>query len=151
MSKFYGINPKPETRQAVEKFENEVMIRKDNSLLISTVYLDMKEDCWAVAVAYNPSRHPDLHWHENLLEVRYTYSLKNKMTINMMRSDPFEEVAIAAGPFADPDIFAQYAMTYERALLNRPDPYEQRHEVFPQLGAVGSQEILTVWSAATFS
>ena len=120
MSKFHGINPKPATRHAVEKFENDVMIRKENSLLISTVYIDVKEDHWAVAVAYNPYRHPGLHWHENLLEVRYAYSLKNEMT--MMRSDPFEEVKIAAGTFADPDTFAQYAITYERALLNRLDP-----------------------------
>jgi len=136
MAKFYGINPKPATRQAVEKFENDVMIRKDNCLLISTVYLDMKEDRWAIAVAYNPSRHLGPHWHENLLEVKYSCSLGNKMT--MMRSDPFEEVSIAAGPFEDPDTFAQYAITYERDLLNRPDQCEQRYEVFPQLAAVGS-------------
>ncbi|MFZ1897087.1 hypothetical protein [Methanoregula sp.] len=47
MSKFYGINPQPATRQAVEKFEDEVMIRKDNRYLISTVYLNMQKDSWA--------------------------------------------------------------------------------------------------------
>jgi hypothetical protein len=119
MSKFYGITPQPATRQAVEKFEDEVMIRKDNRILISTVYLDMQEDRWAVAMAYNPSRHPGLHGHDNLLEVRYTYPLKKRMTITMMRSDPLEEIPIAAGPFADPDIFAQYAINYERELVDK--------------------------------
>ncbi len=119
MSKFYGINPQPATRNAVVKFEDEVMIRKDNRFLISTVYLDMQEDRWAVAMAYNTSRNKGLHTHDNLLEVRYSYSLTKGKTIMMLRSDPIEELPLAAGPFADPDTFAQYAITYERDLINR--------------------------------
>ncbi|MGA2161817.1 MAG: hypothetical protein ABSG28_06445 [Methanoregula sp.] len=119
MSKFYGINPQPATRQAVGKFEDEVMIRKDNRYLISTVYLDMQEDSWAVAVAYNPSRNPGLLGHDHLLEVRYTYSPKNRTTMTMLRSDPLEELTLAAGPFPDPDTFARYAITFERDLVNR--------------------------------
>ncbi|MFB3765177.1 MAG: hypothetical protein ACE14P_07995 [Methanotrichaceae archaeon] len=128
MSKFHGIEPKPTTRQAVKEFEDEVMIGKDNSFLIATVYLDMEEDRWDVAVAYNPSRHLGPQWHENLLEVRYTYSLKNKMIITMMRSHPFEEIPIAAGPFEDFDTFAQYAITYERDHLNRPETKTMREQ-----------------------
>ena len=120
MAKFYGINPQPATRQALEKFENEVMIRKDNRFLVSTVYLDMQEDRWAVAMAYNPSRHPGLHGQDNLLEVRYSYSLRKRMTMTMMRSDPLEELSVAAGPFQDPDTFVRYAITHERDLIHRP-------------------------------
>jgi hypothetical protein len=115
MAKFYGFNPKPATRQAVEKFEKEVMIRKSNSFLISSLYLTKEEDGWAVAVAYNPSRPAGSHLHENQLEVKYTYFFNKKMT--MMRSEPFEESPMAAGPFADPDTFAHHAITYERDLL----------------------------------
>jgi len=118
MSKFYGINPLPATRQAVEKFEDEVMIRKDNRFLVLTVFLDMQEDRWAIAMAYNPSRNPGLHGHDHLLEVRYSYSLKKRMTMTMMRSDPLEEVSFSVGPFPDADTFAQYAITYERDLIN---------------------------------
>ncbi|MFZ1897451.1 hypothetical protein [Methanoregula sp.] len=118
MSKYFGINPQPATRQAVEKFEDEVMIRKDNRILTSTVYLDMLDGRWAVAVAYNPSRHPGLHGHDNLLEVRYTYSLKEKTNMTMMRSDPLEEIPIAAGPFGDPDNFVRYALDHERDVIN---------------------------------
>jgi hypothetical protein len=118
MAKYFGINPQPRTRQAVEKFEDEVMIRKDNRILISTVYLDMLDGQWAVAVAYNPSRHPGLHGQDNLLEVRYTYSLKQRMTMTMMRSDPLEEIPIAAGPFGDPDSFVEYALDHERDIVN---------------------------------
>ena len=78
MSKFYGISPQPATRQVVERFENEVMVRKDNRYLISTVYLDMEEDRWAVAVAYNPSRNPGLHGDDHLLEVRYLLLTQEK-------------------------------------------------------------------------
>jgi hypothetical protein len=119
MSIFYGISPQPATRNAVEKFENEVMIRKDNRFLISTVYLDMQEDRWAVAMAYNTSRNKGLHTPDNLLEVRYSYSPSDGKTIIMLRSDPIEELPLAAGPFRDPDTFAQYAITYERNLVNR--------------------------------
>jgi len=134
MSKYFGFNPKPATRQAVEKFESEVMIGKDYRFLIPTIYLDMKEDCWTVAVAYSPSRPPGLNWQENLLEVRYTYSLKNKVLMTMMRSDPFKEAPIVGPTFADPDTFAQYAITQERELLNCPDPDKQRNRDDPIIG-----------------
>jgi hypothetical protein len=120
MSKFYGINPQPATRNAVVKFEDEVMIKKDNRYLLSTLYLDMQEDRWAVAVAYNPSRNSGLHGQENILEVRYSYKNRRGNAITMFRSDMAEESVITAGPFSDPDTFAQYAITFERDLINRP-------------------------------
>jgi hypothetical protein len=39
--------------------------------------------------------------------------------MTMLRSDPLEEVPLAAGPFPDPDIFTRYAITFERDLVNR--------------------------------
>lgn len=133
MSRYFGFDPKPATRHAVEKFEAEVMIGKDYRFLIPTAYLDMKDDCWTVAVAYSPSRPPGLNWQENLLEVQYTYSLKNKILMTM-RSDPIEEVPIVGRTFADPDTFALYAITQERALLNCPDPDKQRNGDVPIIG-----------------
>ena len=118
MSKFYGINPQPATRNAVVKFEDEVMIRKDNRFLISTVYLDMQEDRWAVAVAYNSSRNKGLHSPDNQLEIRYSYSPHDGKTITMLRSDPIEELPLTAGPFTSPDTFPQYVINYERDLIN---------------------------------
>ena len=58
MPKFFGYKPAGTTRQAAEKFENEVMVRHDSLTLVGTVYLDMQENTWAVAVAYNLSRAP---------------------------------------------------------------------------------------------
>jgi len=70
MPKFHGITPLPATRQAAERFENEVMIRKSNRFQTGTVYLDMDVTRWAVAIAYNPTWNPGLHGHEHLLEVQ---------------------------------------------------------------------------------
>ncbi len=78
----------------------------------------MQENIWAVAVAYNTSRNKGLHTPDNLLEVRYSYSPSEKKTITMLCSDPIEELPLAAGPFMNPDNFAQYALTYERDLIN---------------------------------
>jgi hypothetical protein len=118
MSTFYGFSPSPSTRQAVEKFENEVMIRKSNRFLTGTVYLDMEVTCWAVAIAYNPSRNPGLHGHEHLLEVRYSYEPCSGNHILMFRSAPFENIPLQCKRLFDPDSFAQFVLEHERKLLD---------------------------------
>jgi hypothetical protein len=117
MPKFHGIDPQPATRQAAEQFENQIMIRHDNRFLVATVYLDMEQTRWAVAIAYNPARNQGLAGHDNVLEVRYTYALNKRMTMTMMRSDPMEETIIPAGPFQDPDIFVRHVLAHERELV----------------------------------
>lgn len=119
MPKFHGITPEPATRQAAEMFENEVMIRKNNRYLVTTVYFDMEETRWAIAIAYNPSRNPGLHDHENLLEVRYSYEPRKGHRIMMFRSDPPETSPISCNRFMDQDNFVHFVLEYERELLNR--------------------------------
>ena len=118
MAKFFGCEPAVRTRQAVEKFENEVMIRHSNQLLISKVYLDMQDNSWAVAVAYNVSRTPGLHGHQNALEVRYSYAPAGQEIMNVFRSDPGTTTTTEAGPFNDPDAFVLYALDCERRVVN---------------------------------
>ena len=118
MPKFFGCKPAGPTRQAVEKFENDVMVRQDNQRLVGTVYLDMQDTAWAVAVAYNLSRTQGLHGHENLLEVRYSYTPGTEGAAQMFRSDPGTVTDVAAGPFANPDSFARYALDHERGIVN---------------------------------
>lgn len=120
MSKFYGLNPAPATRQAIEQFENNVLIRHNNQQLVGSVYVDMQDASWAVAFAYNMSRHPGLHGHENPLEVRYSYSPSQGPAVRMFRSDPAEEKTLDAERFGNPDTFIHFVMDYERRLLNRP-------------------------------
>jgi len=118
MPKFFGYKPAGPTRQAAEKFENEVMARHDNQMLVGTVYLDMQENRWAVAVAYNLSRAPGLHGHENGLEVRYSCTPGETGSLQMFRSDPAAVTPLKAGPFADPDSFAVYALNHERGIVS---------------------------------
>ncbi len=120
MSKYYGFEPEPTTKLVVEKFENEVVIRHNNQILVSTVYVDMQNSHWAVAMAYNHSRHPGIHGHENMLEVKYSYSLGRDNVIRMFRSDPLQETPVNAGSFTDPNAFVKYVITNERMVLNRP-------------------------------
>jgi hypothetical protein len=119
MPKFHGVVPRPATRQTVEKFENEIMIRKNNRFLVSTVYLDMEPTRWAVAFAYNPSRNPGLQGNEHLLEVRYSYEPRNGHRIMMFRSDPPETSLISCNRFMDQDSFVLFVLEHERELLNR--------------------------------
>ena len=117
MPKFFGYKPAGPTRQAAEKFENEIMIRHDNRVLVGTVYLDMQENAWAVAVAYNFSRAPGLHGHENGLEVRYSYAPGGTGGMQMFRSDPVAVTTLRTGPFSDSDSFACYALDHERGIV----------------------------------
>ncbi len=118
MATYYGCQPAVPTRQAVEKFENEVTIRHRNQVLVSKVYLDMQDHSWAVAVAYNLSRQAGLKGHENSLEVRYSYAPGEQKVVNVFRSDQDAIMTLDAGPFGDPDSFAQYALKYERGAVN---------------------------------
>ena len=45
MSKYYGLNLAPATRQAIEQFENTVLIRRNNQQLVGSVYMDMQDVC----------------------------------------------------------------------------------------------------------
>lgn len=118
MATYYGCQPAVPTKKAVEKFENEVTIRHRNQVLISKVYLDMQDHSWAVAVAYNLSRQAGLKGHENSLEVRYSYAPGEERVVNVFRSDKDTIRPLDAGPFGDPDSFAQYAMKCERNTVN---------------------------------
>jgi len=120
MPVYNGIDPPESTRQAAEKSEDTVMIRHDNRFLVATVYLDMEQIRWAVTIVYNPARNLGLAGYDNVLEVRYSYTLNKRMTMKMMRSDPMEETIIPAGPFQDPDMFVQHVLAYERELTRRP-------------------------------
>jgi len=118
MPKFFGYKPTGTTKAAAEKFENEVMIRQDSQMMVGTVYLDMQENAWAVAIAYNHARAPGLHGHENALEVRYSYIPGTPDAAQMFRSDPGTFTPLKAGPFPNPDSFAQYALGHERAVAD---------------------------------
>ena len=116
MAKLFGIRPQAETQKLIEKFEDEVMIRHNNQPLVGTVYVDMQEKQWAVAFAYNYSRKPGIHGHENPLEVRYSTQPQETGSVRMFRSDSADEKVLATEPLKDADAFVRFALTQERAL-----------------------------------
>lgn len=119
MVKIFGIKPESATRQLIEKFENEVLIRHNNQYLTGSVYVDMLEDRWAVAFAYNVSRKPGLHGHENALEVRYSCPSQGCSSIRVFRSDEPSEQTLTTEPLKDGDAFIRYALTQERELAGK--------------------------------
>jgi hypothetical protein len=119
MSKFFGIKPQAVKQKLIEKFEDEVVIRHNNQQLVGTVYVDMQEDRWSVAFAYNYSRKPGIHGHENPLEVRYSCPVQESGSVQMFRSDTADEKSIATEPLKDGDAFVRFALTQERSLVGR--------------------------------
>lgn len=117
MSKIVGFRPQAATQKLIEKFEDEVLIRHNNRQLVGTVYVDMQEDRWSVAFAYNYSRRPGLHGHENPLEVRYSYRAREKTGVNLFRSDSESEKLLESESFPDGDAFVRFALAQERALV----------------------------------
>ena len=119
MSKIFGFRPQAATQQQIEKFENEVLIRHNNQQLMGTVYVDMSETRWAIAFAYNFSRKPGLHGHENPLEVRYSCPAQEKTGVRMFRSDNESKKLLESESFPDADALVRFALTQERTLAGR--------------------------------
>jgi hypothetical protein len=120
MSKFFGLKPGSSARQEAEKFENDVMIRHNNQMLVGSVYVDMQDQSWSVAFAYNVSRNPGLHGHENALEAKYSYRPGKDEGPVMFRSDSAQDIPLGGRVFSHPDAFVSYAIEFERTLVNRP-------------------------------
>lgn len=116
MAKIIGIQPAAETQKLIGKFEDEVLVRHNNQPLVGTVYVDMQEERWSVAFAYNYSRKPGIHGHENPLESRYSVKPQEEKSVHLFRSDEEEERVLEAGQFSDGDSFIRFALTQERAL-----------------------------------
>jgi len=118
MSKIIGFSPDSSTIQDIEDFENRVMIRRENQVLLGTVYADIEQDRWAVSMAYNLSHHPGLHGHEHALEVQYSYAPQTGDGVRMFRSDTDQERRLKTDRFSGPDAFVRYAVDQEKRLAN---------------------------------
>lgn len=119
MSKIVGIRPHQETQKLIEKFEDEVLIRHNNQQLVGTVYVDMQDNRWAVAFAYNYSRKPGIHGHENPLEVRYSCPVQENCSVQMFRSNDNSERTLDAGRFQNGDDFIRFAIIQERTFVGK--------------------------------
>ena len=120
MSKIFGFRPQAATQQLIDKFEDEVLIRHNNRQFVGTVYVDMQDDRWAVAVAYNYSRKPGLHGHENPLEVPVFMSCPGKY----LRADvplglSFGEATLKPNSLKTGMQLDRFALLQERSIVGR--------------------------------
>lgn len=114
MARYFGYRPDDTMRKTIEQFENQVLIRYHNRPLVSTVHVDMQENEWAVAFAYNYSRVPGIHGHENPLEVKYHMDPHETRGIRVFRSDVESERTLPHGSCNDPGAFIRFVLDYER-------------------------------------
>lgn len=119
MAKIFGIRPHATTQPLIGKFEDKVLHRHNNQQLVGTVYVDMQENRWAVAFAYNYSLRPGFHGHENPLEVRYSCLVQENGSVQMFRSDDNSVRTLEAGSIKDGDAFIRFALTQERSRVGR--------------------------------
>jgi len=115
MSKYFGYNPQPKVRAAVETFEATTQIRSNNGILLGSVYVDVQDKEWAVAFAYGVTQHPKIRGPEPVYEVRYSLNPEEKAKAT--RTDTRSETpsTIAAGEPKDVDAFVLWALHAEQA------------------------------------
>lgn len=114
MEGIFGIRPASVTRQMIEKFEEEVLIRHNNQYLTGSVDSDRLEDRWAVAVACIVSTKTGIHGHGNAPEVRYSCPSQGCSSIRVFRSDEPSERTLATEPLKDGDAFIRNTLMQER-------------------------------------
>lgn len=117
MARFFGLKPNSKARNIAEEFENKVSIRRNNRRLVSKVYADIADDQWAVSIAYNLAMDPGLWGKENDLEVKYSYTPQDGMTVNRMDTSLQEEIPIPAVSFHNPNEFVVWALRKESDLI----------------------------------
>lgn len=116
MSKFVGFEPKPKTSKIAEDFENKVIIRRDNHILLGKVFADIMESEWNVALGYNQTLNPGIHGMENDFEVRYTYEPSGNSPVKRLGTDTGDETEFTPGEFITPDEFIIWALGQEKAI-----------------------------------
>lgn len=115
MARYYGYSPKGTVKSAVESFESRTQITAAGGMLIGTVYVDINDEEWAVAIAYGRAHHPGLRDPEPVYEVRYAYRPAGKAG-EVKRLDTRQEIpsTVAARPFSSEDEFVVWALDDEK-------------------------------------
>jgi len=73
MSRYFGYSPKGTVKSAVESFESTTQVQSAGGMLLGTVYVDIRNEEWAVAMAYGRAHHPKIRGPEPVYEVRYAH------------------------------------------------------------------------------
>ena len=84
MSRYFGYSPSGTVRSAVESFESTTQIRSSGGVMLGTVYVDIRDTEWAVAVAYGWAQHPTIRGPAPVYEVRYAYQAGDGTQVRMI-------------------------------------------------------------------
>lgn len=118
MSRYYGYQPKSTVKSAVELFESKVQRHTTGGTLLPSVYVDILDDQWAVAMAYGKAQHPKLRGPEPVYEVRYVHRPEGHQ--ETLRVDTREEKpsVITREPYASVESFILAALVDETARVS---------------------------------
>ena len=101
-------------KDAVESFESKTQVRSAGGTLLGTVYVDVSDEEWAVAIAYGRARHPKLRGPEPVYEVRYAHRTGEAGETKRLDTREESPCAVTAEPFPSVDEFVVWALGEER-------------------------------------
>jgi len=118
MSRYFGYSPSGTVRSAVESFESSTQVQSAGGMLLGTVYVDIRDTEWAVALAYGRTHHPNLRGPEPVYEVRYAYRPGNESQVRHLDTREEELRVIPAEPFPSIDAFVLWTLKEERSYIS---------------------------------
>ena len=114
MARYYGYSPKGTVNSAVDSFESRTQIQGPGGMLLGTVYVDISDEEWAVAIAYGRAHHPGIRGPEPVYEVRYTYRPEGEGAIKRLDTRKGTPSTVTVGPLPSVDEFVVLALDYEK-------------------------------------
>lgn len=117
MSRYFGYNPSGTVKSAVESFESTTQVRGAGGVLLGTVYVDIRETEWAVAIAYGRTHHPKIRGPEPAYEVRYAYRTGNGTQVTKLDTREETPSVIAGESFTSVDAFVLWTLKEESGRL----------------------------------
>ena len=113
MSRYFGYSPSGTVRSAVESFESTTQVRGAGGVLLGTVYMDIRETEWGVAIAYGRVHHPKLRGPEPVYEVRYSFRTGDGGEVTKLDTREESPSVIGGESFPLVDTFALWALKEE--------------------------------------
>jgi hypothetical protein len=118
MARYFGYSPKSTVKSAVESFESKTQVRSAGGTLLGTVYVDIGDEEWAVAIAYGRAHHPKLRGPEPIYEVRYAHRAGETGETKRLDTRKEGPCAITAEPFPSVDEFIIWALGEEKGRIS---------------------------------
>lgn len=113
MARYYGYSPKGTVKDAVESFESKTQVRSAGGTLLGTVYVDISDEEWGVAIAYGRAQHPKLRGPEPIYEVRYAHRAGDSGETKRLDTREEDSLAITTDSFPSADEFVIWALDQE--------------------------------------